>query len=780
MSHSPSLNGILGAQGRLAASIPGYEFRQPQIDMAEMVERAIQQKEHAIVEAPTGVGKSFAYLLPVLRSGRKVVVSTAYKSLQTQLYDKDIPDLAQILDMPDLKVELAKGRGNYICHYKWHNYMDEFGQQTLEDAQGPLPVIQEIELGLETDDFQGDVEYLENELVSGIRKEIVSSPQDCVGHACQFASNPCYVDSMRGRAAAADVVVTNHHLLLTSLKLAATEGKHVLLPEAEVYIIDEAHHLEAVATAVFETLLDAETAGNLLFHRMLRPLFAQVLTNETMQRLRAACGDLLNAAMTSADDKGILKDPLPEAAAYGALLLEAVKAMDTAGPPRTLEGESDPEVITARHERALASLQTLATDVDSMADHDPDFVRYVSGMHAQRSADRELHRAPLSPAKELRRLLFEPPDTSVICTSATLTTRGSFGHFTRQCGLGAEEVRTHSLPHIFDYANNALIYQPPVPDFDYRNPEPYYQRTADVIRSLLEVSRGRTMCLFTSWKALDWVVEILQAEATGIIWPLRSQRDGNKRTLLEWFQTTPHGVLCATRSFWEGIDIPGDALVSVVLDKLPFPSPADPIHSARMELIDSLSENVFERKAFPLYSVPHAALALKQGFGRLIRRQSDRGVVTVVDSRLATKPYGRQFLAQDLPPARFTRRVADVHRFFQDEFGYRASYGLNVHRPSAEGEAPLVEMTVLRDGRTDRLPITANPEASPDRRQAGYLAAALQGLRQRIEAKGARALDYELELRCPQSWCQSQTTRNDPELRTEIDAWSAVHWIGLS
>ncbi|MGL4648554.1 MAG: ATP-dependent DNA helicase, partial [Caldilineaceae bacterium] len=335
------------------------------------------------------------------------------------------------------------------------------------------------------------------------------------------------------------------------------------------------------------------------------------------------------------------------------------------------------------------------------------------------------HAAPINPASLLSKFLFDPQAEGggagrrVICTSATLSTAGSFAHFRARCGIISPTIEA-VLPPVFDYEQQALLYQPPLPAFEFRSPDVYYIAVAAEIERLLQVSRGRALCLFTSWSGMQHVAQRLTPRGeTGLIWPVRCQGDAPREALLAWFRATPHSVLLATRSFWEGVDIPGDDLSLVVLDKLPFPAPNDPLTRARMEELKTAGGDDFSD-----YMVPMMTLALKQGFGRLIRRTSDRGVVAILDERLTTKVYGRQ-VRRDLPPARFSRDYKDVHRFFQAAFVSDAECALNLWAwpdepfSSAAPGAPVGgrwqwQLVRLLDGKASQQAGTYGAPALPD------------------------------------------------------------------
>ena len=646
---------VFGDGGPLAAKLPGFTARRPQVHMAAEVERTIREGGISVIEAPTGVGKSFAYLVPAILSGCKVVVSTAYRNLQDQLMDKDIPFLLDALGLAT-SVEVAKGRSNYVCHYKWHMMGDQESRLDLDDGEDAR-AFDEIELKLADPAFTGDIAYLEHR-PSGTRlRDIVSLPVDCLGYACSYAEAPCYVDSMRRRAQEADLVITNHDLLLYSLKESVATGLHELVPEADVYILDEAHHLEAIATRVLATELTVGEISTLLNARMFRRTYQRL--GEQRGRLEATCGLLLREAEAAADDDGVVHGHLEQALNLAEELDAAARELGSTNSSLDPVGDVQPEA-SARRDMAVSALELLAKTARDMAEPDPLYVRYIT-----RNQDRPapiLVRAPLDPASALDELLFGLGKT-IVCTSATLTVNRSFDNFRLRSGLLEHQVAETQLPHVFDYRSQALLFLPKVDAFDFRRRDPWYDSIKGIISALVDITAGDTLCLFTSYAALREVHADLRDKARHAVWQVRSQEDGSPGELIRWLRETPHSVLCATRSFWEGIDIPGDAVVSVIIDKLPFVPPNDPVYKHRTELLNDRYGEGNEWWAWNNYALPTVSLSLKQGFGRLIRRSTDRGVVTILDSRLTTKGYRFRIL-NDLPPARTVRYVNQVRAFF--------------------------------------------------------------------------------------------------------------------
>jgi ATP-dependent DNA helicase DinG len=744
---------FFGPDGPLARELYGYEQRPSQVQMAAAVQQAILEHKHALIEAPTGTGKSIAYLAPAILSGKTVVVSTANKSLQSQLLQKDIPFLRQVLGR-DIRAVIVKGRSNYVCTYKWEKELAEQKYISLYDREDDQV---KFLRGWLTQTETGDVDDLPFMLNSDLRPRLVSFPDDCLHGDCRHYEDNCWVNHMRDAAAEAQVLITNHHLLLNALELGFAGER--ILPPASLYVVDEAHHLEQIATAVYETVVTDYTVEQLLARATLK----EHMPEEEIERLRylntLAFQEISNQ---SRDNAFQLQNELESLQQLGSALSKLGQQLRQNNPyakeveQAAQRGERPPEEVAEKnrhYELTIETVNSTATKLSTVATNrfDESSVRYAVRLFDRRHISLEVHAAPINPAALLNQFLFHPQndkddplDRTVICTSATLATNGRFEHFKARCGItetGMERV----LPSVFNYGEQALLYQPPLPAYDYKSADAYYNAVAAEIERLLEVSRGRTLCLFTNWSGLQQVNDRLQASTGAVIWPVRAQGDAPRDTLLAWFKETPHSVLLATRSFWEGVDIPGEELSLVVLDKMPFPTPGDPLHGARMKAIEQDG-----RSSFDEYMAPLMTLALKQGFGRLIRRGSDRGVVAILDERLSSKGYGRR-ARQDLPAARYSRDFRDVHRFFQVESEHRAEFALNVWAKQNEARSSEVgwrwQLVRLQDGRADNAAGNL-PTTDP---LAGELHAIQQGLadlRRRIEGAGQSATRFSVEIRC--------------------------------
>lgn len=834
---------FFGEAGPIAAALPGYEPRPSQVAMAQAVQRALLERKHALVEAPTGTGKSLAYLAPAILSGRQVVIATANKALQAQLYLKDVPFLAGALNV-EIDAVIVKGRSNYLCLHKWENELNEQRQFALYDREHEQ--VRGIRLWLEQTE-SGDVDELPFVIEPELRPRVVSFPDDCIGRECDHFDS-CFVEHMRNRAAAAQVIITNHHLLLNALELGFAGER--LLPPASIYVVDEAHGLEQTATAVFETMVTDYSVEQLLARNVLKELVDEDQLDELRFQNTLAFEEV---KLKSRDNSFILEDELEQIRILGNRLRELSDQLRERKPYGEAGSGEDRAISEKRLllQRTTELLNGAGADLVAVASpkRDGTVVRYAQRVFDRRRVTLELHAAPVNPASLLSKHLFSVEESTghggesdaeesgeenaessveesgapsraslgrmVICTSATLATGGSFAHFRARCGVAGEPVEAVLAP-VFDYPQQALLYQPPLPAYDHRSSDSYYQAVCTEIERLLHVSRGRALCLFTSWGGMKAVAQRLQQEAqTQLIWPVRCQGDAPREALLAWFKATPHSVLLATRSFWEGVDIPGDDLSLVVLDKLPFPSPGDPLTSARMNEADSAGSN-----SFGDYMVPLMTLALKQGFGRLIRRTSDRGVVAILDERLTSKAYGRQ-VRRDLPPARFSRDYKDVHRFFQAALESDAEFALNLWAwPAAEVGAAKHETAAqarwqwqlvrLQDGKSSAesdafVPeppaaelAAAEPSETEDalvaERQAveGELLAlrhALADLRGRVERAGRPPAHFSVEVRCrpaTAAWLAGAPSHNGPApaaleaAQNALAAWRRIALLALA
>lgn len=634
----------LSEEGALATTLQGFRPRAGQLRMALAVTDAIQNRGSLVAEAGTGTGKTYAYLVPLLLSGKKAIVSTGTRALQDQLFHRDLPKVRDALGK-GAKTALLKGRANYLCIHRMELAKGESRFGTREQI----------------DQFQRIVSW-SGRTAAGDLAEVAGIPDDspvlpmvtsnvdnCLGTDCPFWSD-CYVVKARQRAQAADLVVVNHHLLLADLALKQ-EGFGEILPGAEAFVIDEAHQLPELAALFFGDALSARqivecarecigeaknvsTATALVAPvalqvengaKLLRQKLDAVPTRGTRDRLHIF-PDVQAAAQQLSDDLGHLIDGL-----------------------KSLEGSS--AVLDSLHSRAVIVRKKLDDwfDVESGTRESEAF-----SVHWYELSPRgfRLSRTPIDVSAALR-TQREASGAAWVFTSATLSIAGDFKHACARLGLDAPVTLLEPSP--FAWEENALCYLPSgLPQPSDRN---FTRAVMDSVIPVLNASRGRAFVLFASHRALREAAEMLADHE----WPLFVQGQAPRAQLLEQFRSSGNGVLLGTASFREGVDVAGDALSVVVIDKIPFSAPDDPVFEARLDAIRRAGGVPFRDE-----QIPQAAIALKQGVGRLIRTETDRGVLVLCDPRLSEKSYGKIFL-ESLPPAVLTRRLEDVQAFFKDK-----------------------------------------------------------------------------------------------------------------
>jgi ATP-dependent DNA helicase DinG len=632
---------VLGPDGLLSRHLEGYSFRSQQLAMAEAVAETLDQGGALVTEAGTGTGKTFAYLVPALLSGCKVLISTGTKNLQDQLFHRDLPLVREALALPT-QVALLKGRANYLCIHRMENALLE-GRLRSRQAVDHLMAVQRWSGSTES----GDIAELSSVPEDAEIWPLVTSTTDnCLGQECPVYGD-CHLVEARRRAQEADLVVINHHLLCADFSLKE-EGFGELLPTADCFVVDEAHQLPGTASNFFgltvsgrqllELARDTEAeylreAGDMPEI----PNRAAALT-KAVRDLRLAFGVELRRGpwkeLSSDRAVGNALDRMREELGRLGSALELIK-----------ERGKGLESCSGRCEQLQLVLANLCDENEGSDVR--WFETYRQSFH--------LNRTPLD-ISQLFQAQMERHPASWIFTSATLAVGEDFRHFQNQLGL--EQARTARWESPFDYANQALWYVPhgmPEP----RNSE-YMDAVLDVVIPVVEASRGRAFLLFTSHRALRIAAEALE---TQLDFPLLVQGSAPKSELLEQFRRHGDAILLGTASFWEGVDVRGEALSCVVIDKLPFASPGDPVLQARIDALKKRGGNPFME-----YQVPQAAIALKQGAGRLIRDEDDRGVLVICDPRLLKKGYGHTFL-NSMPPMARTRELADVQRFFSEEQG---------------------------------------------------------------------------------------------------------------
>jgi ATP-dependent DNA helicase DinG len=650
-----TVDGVLGPTGALAAVLPGYEHRPAQLDMARAVALALETKTPLLAEAGTGTGKTLAYLVPAVLSGQRVVVSTATRTLQDQVFTKDIPLLRDVVGLP-FSAALLKGRSNYLCAQRFEAFDQAPSFASPEDA-AQWQAFRRWALSTETGDR---VETTVPETWSGW--PLVTTTSDaCLGGKCPLYES-CFVTRGRRAAADVDVIVVNHALFFSDLALRARGGDEPLgiLPPYDAVVFDEAHALEDVATEYFGVTVSSgrltSLAQDLLGVLPVTDSRASHLAALSVT-LRSRSDALFRELSLQLSHGPLFDDGTPRRGAGDTTLTEAL--VDALRPPAAavLETLSALSALVADDDPDLGALHRRAVESAAALEHvlQADDARQVYWAEA-RGKGLALRAAPIDVGESLARFLYEETPT-VVFTSATLTSPGgrdgrSFDFVARRFGLSPTGTATVSVDSPFDYPTQAALYVPrhlPEP-----NAEGFTLEFSREVLRLIRLTGGRAFVLCTSLRHLDEVHGLVSPHVTV---PVLKQGEAPRGVLLERFKERP-SVLFASHSFWEGVDVPGDALSLVVMDKLPFAPPGEPLQAARIEAVRKGGGNPFDE-----YQVPQAALTLRQGFGRLIRTRSDRGIVALGDTRVLTKRYGKALL-DGLPPARRFTRLPEVRAWW--------------------------------------------------------------------------------------------------------------------
>lgn len=647
---------IFGKEGLLAKHHNNYEYRRGQVKMAEAVFKAFEQKKHLIVEAATGTGKTLAYLVPAIAAAlatkQRVIISTGTKNLQEQLMEKDIPFLQKVMPKK-FSASYMKGRSNYACLYR------------IKKAENQ-PILE----GLDELDYFEEIRHWSRESETGDRSELVTLPENlsfwsrinaksetCIGQKCPDFE-PCYITRMRETAEDAEIVIVNHHLFFADLNIRGNEYGRVL-PDYGAVIFDEAHLIEDIAADYFGFQISSfqleelgRDADNLpitdaVIVRDMTKLVAKIIgfADQFWARFNEGRGKEGRFPLNQNSFVRKTRDEDLEPTSLGEAYFQLDSALERLETAIALYEEKMPEAesLVRRIRQSRFDLDFIVTQTEK---------NYVYWLE-RRGRGVFLRASPIDVSNLLQEKLFEKVETCVL-TSATLSTNGKFNFIKQRLGLNYESTNSLLAPTSFDYQKQAIVYLPksmPEP----RSPE-FTQMAAGEIIKLLNITDGRAFVLSTSFYSMNALYEFVSSRVN---FPCFIQGSMSKAGLLEKFKETPNAVLFATSSFWQGVDVQGEQLSCVIIDKLPFAVPTDPVVSARTRYID---EN--GGKSFFEYSVPNAVITLKQGIGRLIRSKSDKGVIALLDSRLRTKGYGKDFL-NSLPKTKITTELNDVSQLFQ-------------------------------------------------------------------------------------------------------------------
>lgn len=635
------IDSIFAPKGALAGHVPSFRARSQQVEMAQAIAQAITENKQLIVEAGTGTGKTFAYLVPAILKGGKVIISTGTKNLQDQLFQRDLPTVRDALKAP-VSIALLKGRSNYVCHNHLERTQSEGRFTTREDARHLAKIVKYAKT-TQSGDKSGVSNVPEN---APIWMQVTSTRENCLGQECPHHKD-CFVLKARKDAMGADLVVVNHHLFFADVMLR-DEGLAELLPACNTVIFDEAHQLPETASLFFGDNIST----------------SQVIELARDARLEAAISANDFAALP------IATDALDKAARDVRLIFKQAEGRMNANTVEDLPGWAD-AMTTLSDKLGLANSllekqaerseglencwqrgQVLAQKILQWQNKEQvDQVRWLEIFNHSV----QLNITPLSIAETFAKQINGHP-RAWIFTSATLTVKQDFSHY--QSEMGLSEAKTAYWDSPFNYLEQALLYVPQdMPDPNSAN---YTEAVVLAALPLIEASKGRTFLLFTSLRAMQRAHEILlvQFESRQLDYPLLLQGDGSRNELLSRFREHGNAILLGSQSFWEGVDVRGEALSLVVIDKLPFASPDDPVLAARLAQIAKQGRN-----AFMEYQLPRTVINLKQGAGRLIRDETDRGVLMICDPRLIEKSYGKR-IWQSLPPFKRTRDLSEAVSFF--------------------------------------------------------------------------------------------------------------------
>ncbi len=643
-SAADQIERVLGPEGLLSRRLEGFEFRASQLAMAHLIDRGLREERHVLIEAGTGTGKTLGYLTPIVLCGKKAVVSTGTKNLQEQIAFKDVPLLARATGM-DIDAMLMKGRSNYLCLHRYHQARAAPG---LFDKR--MAAVQE-----RMDRWINETEFADRSELDWLADddpfwEIVSATSEqCLGPRCNHYDD-CFLNALRSKAAASRIIIVNHHLFFADL-MVKRGGFGEILPRFQIVVMDEAHKVEETATAYFgerlstNQLLDLVADADKAVHAAGDdPGFDRKELDKALKAIRSSA-EAVRGFFRERSERGLLDDSARRFLREGTAA-DLRRELDRVQDRCALEKASDP-LLQGFAGRA----GNLARALDVILEAgDPEWLSW----YERRKTGVLLHASPLDVSGPLREHLYDTLDTLVL-TSATLSTDGDFRYVRSRLGLNDDLLEGIHESH-FDFQTQTLMYVPR--DLPLPSRPDFADRAAERIQEILKHSKGRALVLFTSYHNLDRVHLRLSGE---LPYPLFRQGQAPRSVLLERFTRDVHSVLLATGSFWQGIDVPGETLSCLIVDKLPFDSPGDPLVAARIDAIHKRGDN-----AFMGYQLPAAIIALKQGLGRLIRSSTDFGVLAILDARIVTARYGGQFL-RSLPAMPVKHDLSDVEAFFRRE-----------------------------------------------------------------------------------------------------------------
>jgi len=636
---SYSIQEILGEEGRLTRSLQGFESRSSQIRMSGLIQEALAKKLPAIIEAGTGTGKTLGYLVPLVLSGMKTVISTGTKNLQEQVFFKDIPILSRAMGQ---KIDslLMKGRKNYLCLHRYNQFFTRFSLLEPERER----TRKRIERWLQKTEFadRAELSWLADD--DPLWDAVSATSEQCLGAKCVHVGD-CYLNALRKRAAQSSIIIVNHHLFFADI-MVKKGGFGEIIPRFQVAVFDEAHKIEEIATTYF-----GESLGTGQLLELVKDVEKEIKTirgNDDeaivnyLSMIRSGA-EQIQVLFRESEDKGRLDEETR-------LKIEQGPAQDIRKGLNRIRQKSGLNEYKGPSFQALASR---AEELDHSLErvfsvNDPNWLDW----YEKRKRGITFHSSPLDISQSMREFLYERV-RSLIFTSATLSTNGSFDYIKSRLGI-PEDALEGIFPSHFDFERQALMYIPR--DMPAPKASDFGIKAAERVMEILKISSGRALVLFTSYYNLNIVHQQLDGK---IPFTVYRQGDAPRTVLLEKFRQDTHSVLLATGSFWQGVDVPGESLSCLIIDKLPFDSPGDPLVAARIESIRSRNGNPFMK-----YQLPSAIISLKQGLGRLIRKSSDRGILSILDTRIITSRYGRFFL-DSLPRIPVSHELEQITRFFK-------------------------------------------------------------------------------------------------------------------
>ena len=638
---SITIQDILGQDGLLAQSLHGFESRSSQIQMALLIQDSLQKKIPAIVEAGTGTGKTFGYLAPLILSGKKAVISTGTKNLQEQIYLKDIPLLQKATQL-NIDAMIMKGRRNYLCLFRYHQFFTQSSllNKTLEEIR------QRLKKWIKKTEFadRSELPWLADD--NTLWDSITSSSDQCLGTDCLFLED-CFLSKLRSKAAKSKIIIVNHHLFFADLKVKKG-GFGEIIPRFQVAVFDEAHNIEEIATSYF-----GESLSTNQLMELVSDLEKEIKTLKDIDKGRIK--KQINTIRNGSERLWTLfKDQLEKGRFDDNTLL-----IIREGPAREIRRG----LKYIQENFPLQALVNRAGELDQMLEQilsqkSSNWLNW----YEKRKKSLVLHISPLDISERMNEFLYKKVQT-VVFTSATLSTNMTFDYARTRLGL-AKHALEGIYPSHFDFEGQTLMYIPE--DLPNPNTPNFGPEIAKRIYSILKKTGGRALVLFTSYHNLNLVSQILKDK---IPYTIYRQGDAPRSILLDAFRQDIQSVLLATGSFWQGVDVPGEALSCLIIDKLPFDSPQEPLVAARIEVIREQGGNPFME-----YQLPSAIISLKQGLGRLIRKTSDRGILSVLDVRIMTSRYGKLFL-ESLPRIPISHNLSDISRFFKGETKCHQSHG---------------------------------------------------------------------------------------------------------